>query len=243
MHYIMDVRSLKNLVQKHDVFAVFVANIIHDFEHPGYSNQFIVRTKHPIAIRYSDNCVLENHHLAAAFQLILKKDQCNIMKNIPYSVYREVRKLIIEIVLNTDMSQHFSIMTLLKTKLGNSFPSDHIDDRTLVLSVLLRTCDLFKVVRDGRSVFNKWMDFHFEEYWKQGDMEKTLDLPISKFMDRENTNKEKAYLNYIQVVCKPLLTTFFILIQDDEDNSVIFKEGLEKNRKSLETRIDENSGK
>ena len=97
MHYIMDVRSLKNLVQKHDVFAVFVANIIHDFEHPGYSNQFIVRTKHPIAIRYSDNCVLENHHLAAAFQLILKKDQCNIMKNIPYSVYREVRKLIIEI--------------------------------------------------------------------------------------------------------------------------------------------------
>lgn len=67
MHYIMEVRSLKTLVQKHDIFAVFVANIIHDFEHPGYSNQFIVRTKHPIAIRYSDNCVLENHHLAAAF--------------------------------------------------------------------------------------------------------------------------------------------------------------------------------
>ena len=109
--------------------------------------------------------------------------------------------------------------------------------------MLLRTCDLFKVVRDGRSVFNKWMEAHFDEYWKQGDMEKVLDLPISKFMDRENTNKEKAYLNYIQVVCKPLLTTFFILIQDDEDNSVIFKEGLEKNRKSLETRIDENSGK
>ena len=92
-------------------------------------------------------------------------------------------------------------------------------------------------------MFNKWMDYHFEEYWKQGDMEKVLDLPISKFMDRENTNKEKAYLNYIQVVCKPLLTTFFILIQDDEDNSVIFKEGLDKNRKSLETRIDENNGK
>ena len=239
----MEVRSLKNLVQKHDLFAVFVANIIHDFEHPGYSNQFIVRTKHPIAIRYSDNCVLENHHLAAAFQLILKKDHCNIMKNIPYDVYSQVRKLIINIVLNTDMSKHFSIMTLLKTKLGNSFPSDLIEDRTLVLSVALRTCDLFKVVRDGRSVFNKWMDAQFEEYWKQGDMEKVLDLPISKFMDRENTNKEKAYLNYIQVVCKPLLTTFFILIQDEEDNSVIFKEGLEKNRKSLETRIDENNGK
>lgn len=74
-------------------------------------------------------------------------------------------------------------------------------------------------------------------------MEKVLELPISKFMDKDNTNKEKAYLNYIQVVCKPLLTTFFILIQDEEDNSVIFKEGLDKNRKSLEQRIDENNGK
>ena len=74
-------------------------------------------------------------------------------------------------------------------------------------------------------------------------MEKVLELPISKFMDKDNTNKEKAYLNYIQVVCKPLLTTFFILIQDEEDNSVIFKEGIDKNRKSLEQRIDENNGK
>ena len=133
--------------------------------------------------------------------------------NIPYLMYKEIRKLIIEIVLNTDMSKHFSIMTTLKTKLGNNFPTDAIEDRILVLSVALRTCDQFKVVRnERRDGFNRFMDAQFEEYWKQGDMEKVLDLPISKFMDRENTNKEKAYLNYIQVVCKPLLTTFFILI-------------------------------
>jgi len=73
-------------MKKLDVFSVFVANVIHDYEHPGYSNQFIVRTKHPIAIRYSDQCVLENHHLASAFNIILKshegkldkEDNCNI---------------------------------------------------------------------------------------------------------------------------------------------------------------------
>lgn len=158
MHYIMTIRNLQDLIKNIDLFAVFVANIIHDYEHPGYSNQFIVRTKHPIAIRYSDYCVLENHHLAAAFSLILKKDSSNIMLNIPYGMYKEIRRLIIEIVLNTDMSKHFSIMTTLKTKLGNNFPTDAIEDRILVLSVALRTCDQFKVVRDGRSVFNKWMD-------------------------------------------------------------------------------------
>ena len=156
--------------------------------------------------------VLENHHLASAFNIMLNGDDCNIMKNMTLDMYRESRRIIIEIVLNTDMSKHFSLMTTLKTKLGNSFPTDSIEDRVLILSIALRTSDLFKVVRDGRVVFGKWMENMFEEFSKQGEMEKVLDLPISKFMDKENTNNSKAYVNYIQVVCKPLLTTFMILI-------------------------------
>lgn len=243
MHYFMSVGNLQAQLKNLDIFAIFVSNIIHDYEHPGYSNQFIVRTKHPLAIRYSDNSVLENHHLASAFSIIVKDDSCNIMKNLPWNMYKEVRQLIIQIVLNTDVSKHFSLMTTLKTKLGNNFPTDAIEDRVLILSVALRTCDLFKVVRDGRTVFQKWMDLMFDEYYKQGDMEKVLDLPISKFMDRENTNKEKAYMNYIMVVCKPMLTTFLILVQDEDINTLIFKEGVDKNKKSLDQRIDENSGK
>jgi len=141
------------------------------------------------------------------------------------------------------MSRHFSLMTTLKTKLGNNFPTDAVEDRVLILSCLLRTCDIFKVVREGRSVFYKWMDNMFEEYFKQGDMEKDLGLPMSKFMDRENTNKEKAYLNYIQLVCRPLLTTFLIFVQDEEINTMVLKEGVDKNRKNLEQRIDEVQGK
>ena len=87
------------------------------------------------------------------------------------------------------------------------------------------------------------MDNMFEEFFKQGDMEKVLDLPISKFMDRENTNKEKSFSNYLNVVCRPLLSTFFILINDEEINTAIFKEGIDKNKKNLEHRIDGDSGK
>lgn len=50
--------------------------------------------------------------------------------------YFECRKLIIEIVLNTEMSRHFLLMTSLKTKLGNNLhPEDDIKDRILILSV------------------------------------------------------------------------------------------------------------
>ena len=127
----------------------------------------------------------------------------------------ETRRVIIESVLNTDISKHFSLLTELKTKLGNNFPTDSIEDRILIVSVSLRVAGAFKVVRD-RSTFFKWMENMFEEFFKQGDMEKALELPISKFMDRENTNKEKAFSNYLNVVCRPLFVTYLILINDPE---------------------------
>jgi len=128
---------------------------------------------------------------------------------------KEIRKFIISAVLSTDISKHFGILTELKTKLGNNFPTDSFEDRSLILTVSLKVAGSFKVVRE-RNVFFKWMENMFDEYFKQGDMEKVLELPISKFMDRENTNKEKSFSNYINVVCKPLFVTYLILVNDQE---------------------------
>lgn len=46
------------------------------------------------------------------------------MENLTLSMLRDSRKIIIEVVLNTDLSKHFSLLTALKTKLGNDFPSE-----------------------------------------------------------------------------------------------------------------------
>jgi hypothetical protein len=186
--------------------------------------------------------VLENHHLAAGFSILFTYPDTNLMENMPYEQQREGRHSIIEAVLATDISKHFSLLTELKTKLGNNFPTDHIEDRNLILSVTLRVASSFKIVRE-RPVFFKWMDFMFEEFFKQGDMEKQLELPLSKFMDRENTNKERAFSNYITVVSRPLFVTYLILMDDPTVNDTILKDGIDKNKKSLETRIDESSSK
>ena len=86
----------------------------------------------------------------------------------------------------------------------------------------------------------------FNEFFRQGDMEKTLDLPISKFMDRENTNKEKVYVGYIDIVCKPLFHTFLIIVDEEvkeELTKAIIEDGCDKNKKHLENRIDSDSSK
>jgi len=74
-------------------------------------------------------------------------------------------------------------------------------------------------------------------------MEKTLELPISKFMDKENPNKEKSFSNYLTVVCRPLFVTYLILVNDEESTNLILKDGIDKNKKSLETKIDEAGSK
>lgn len=86
LHYLMTHGEIVKILKKHDVFASFIGTMIHDYEHPGYTNQFIVRTKHPLATRYSDISVLENHHLAAAFSIMFTWPKCNIMENMPYDL-------------------------------------------------------------------------------------------------------------------------------------------------------------
>jgi len=153
MHFMMKVGNVKKYLKQIDLFSCFTANLIHDYEHPGYSNAFVIRTKHPLAIRYSDFSVLENHHLAAAFTTMFDTGKkANIMENMSLEHQKEARKTIINAVLNTDLSKHFTLLTELKTKLGNNFPSESVEDRNLIVSVSLRIADAFKVVRE-RSLF------------------------------------------------------------------------------------------
>jgi high affinity cGMP-specific 3',5'-cyclic phosphodiesterase 9 len=90
---------------------------------------------------------------------------CNIIDNMPYDQQKEARKIIIECVLNSDISKHFKLLTELKTKLGNNFPTESLEDRILILSATLQTASSFKVLRD-RNTFFKWMEKRFEEYYK-----------------------------------------------------------------------------
>jgi hypothetical protein len=78
------------------------------------------------------------------------------------------------------------------------------------------------------------MEAMIEEFFKQGDMEKILTLPISKFMDRDTTSRSKAFTNYMTVVCRPLLTTYLILINDHEIHHMLIRDGIDKNKRNLE---------
>ena len=53
-----------------ECIAAYIGACVHDFEHPGVTNVFLVNMQDLKAIRHNDTSVLENHHIAATFELM-----------------------------------------------------------------------------------------------------------------------------------------------------------------------------
>ncbi len=54
-----------------NLMAGLIASLLHDVAHPGVTNEFLISIKHLKAIRYNDMSILENHHLAIGFKILL----------------------------------------------------------------------------------------------------------------------------------------------------------------------------
>lgn len=81
-----------------EVFAVAVAALAHDLDHPGVTNAFLVNTSEPLAIEYNDAAVLEQHHLATLFRLMQANPIANVFSRCNRDAYKSVRKVILETV-------------------------------------------------------------------------------------------------------------------------------------------------
>jgi hypothetical protein len=93
--------------------ALIIAAAIHDVNHIGVTNHFLVTTSAHLAIEYNDRSPLENMHLATAFGM-MNKSSLNFIERLAPSIQKDIRRLIIAIVLATDNDRHFSLQDSLE---------------------------------------------------------------------------------------------------------------------------------
>lgn len=74
-------------------------------DHPGVTNQYLIKCSNELAIMYNDESVLENHSLAVAFK-VLQNENYDIFVNLNQKQRSSLRKMTIDMVLATDMSKH-----------------------------------------------------------------------------------------------------------------------------------------
>jgi hypothetical protein len=87
-------------------------------------------------------------------------------------------------------------------------PKTLFDDQQEMLNLLIHLGDLSHNTK-GIEISKAWTYLLYEEFHQQGDVERCLNIPISMFCDRNNSNIPKAQIGFINDI---ILPTFDVLV-------------------------------
>lgn len=241
MNVLISSPALKGVFTDMEILAAIFASAIHDVDHPGFTNQYLINSNSELAIMYNDESVLEQHHLAVAFKL-LQDNTCDFLANFSKKQRQLLRKMTIDMVLATDMSKHMSLLADLKTMVeakkvaGSSVLTlEKYSDRIQILQSMIHLADLSNPTKPIE-LYRSWNERIMEEYWRQGDREKELGLEISPMCDRYNVTLEKSQVGFIDFIVHPIFETWADLVNPDAQNIM---DQLEINREWYQERIPE----
>ncbi|XP_032594893.1 cAMP-specific 3',5'-cyclic phosphodiesterase isoform X11 [Drosophila grimshawi] len=236
---LLNTPALEGVFTPLEVGGALFAACIHDVDHPGLTNQFLVNSSSELALMYNDESVLENHHLAVAFKL-LQNQGCDIFGNMQKKQRQTLRKMVIDIVLSTDMSKHMSLLADLKTMVETKKVAgsgvlllDNYTDRIQVLENLVHCADLSNPTKP-LPLYKRWVALLMEEFFLQGDKERESGMDISPMCDRHNATIEKSQVGFIDYIVHPLWETWADLVHPDAQDIL---DTLEENRDYYQSMI------
>ncbi|GMI28269.1 hypothetical protein TeGR_g4783, partial [Tetraparma gracilis] len=208
-----------------NMFIGLLGAAIHDVGHRGVSNLHLVHSRDDLAITYNDIHVQENFHVAEAFRTMREPD-CDVFGNASDEKYDDYRKLLVEMVLATDLSEHFDRVSALKNKkvLHKQLPPE-----TILISALM-CADLG---HGGRvwAQHESWSTLITKEFYLQGDLEKSLGLPVAAVCNRDELPRDyyNSQIGFLRFMVKPLMGAM---------DHVLEKETLAKIKKNVDDNID-----
>ncbi|KAF7200479.1 transcript variant X4 [Nothobranchius furzeri] len=192
-----------------------------------------------LALMYNDSSVLENHHLAVGFKL-LQEENCDIFQNLTKKQRQSLRKMVIDIVLATDMSKHMNLLADLKTMVETKKVTssgvlllDNYSDRIQVLQNMVHCADLSNPTKPLQ-LYRQWTDRIMEEFFSQGDRERERGMEISPMCDKHNASVEKNQVGFIDYIVHPLWETWADLVHPDAQDIL---DTLEDNREWYQSTI------
>ncbi|XP_070988192.1 3',5'-cyclic-AMP phosphodiesterase 4B-like [Oncorhynchus clarkii lewisi] len=238
-HILLATPALDAVFTDLEILAAIFAAAIHDVDHPGVSNQFLINTNSELALMYNDESVLENHHLAVGFKL-LQEDNCDIFQNLTKKQRQSLRRMVIDMVLATDMSKHMSLLADLKTMVETKKVTssgvlllDNYTDKIQVMRNMVHCADLSNPTK-SLDLYRQWTDRIMNEFSHQGDRERERGIEISPMCDKHTASVEKSQVGFIDYIVHPLWETWADLVHPDAQDIL---DTLEDNRNWYQSMI------
>uniref|UniRef100_A0A158R402 Phosphodiesterase n=1 Tax=Syphacia muris TaxID=451379 RepID=A0A158R402_9BILA len=184
-----------------ELMALYTAAAMHDYDHPGRTNAFLVASEDRKAILYNDRSVLENHHAAESWKLLCKPENFFI-EGFDAAEAKRFRFLVLEYILATDLKQHFDIIIEFREK-SLEMDLSNESDRVIISQMLIKFADINSPAKPY-DLHVQWTKRLCEEFYSQGDEEKRLGLAVSPYMDRNEPAVAKLQDSFISHMVTPL---------------------------------------
>ena len=197
-----------------DLVSALTASACHDYAHDGFNNAYHVNFMTDRALRYHDKAVQENWHASESMKILLTADS-NFIETLGADERKVFRKRMIGMILATDMAEHMTHVNLIDYKIKNKgiekekrngalvieteSENDKFNSQQQILEFMIHTSDLSTPTREFETL-KHWTYLLFEEFFIQGDVEKSKSLPASFLCDREKTivaKEQPGFCNYI----------------------------------------------
>jgi hypothetical protein len=86
-----------------DRLAILVAAMLHDIDHPGVNNDFLIKSADPLAIKFPTPNVLERHHWGLCEKLLMEGEPTDILLHLEEGERQRVMTTIHSGIMATDM--------------------------------------------------------------------------------------------------------------------------------------------
>ncbi|XP_026473989.1 uncharacterized protein LOC113377781 [Ctenocephalides felis] len=183
-----------------EIMAALVGAVAHDLDHPGVNQPFLIATSNHLAALYENTSVLENHHWRSAIGCLLESGVAEQVQQ-----YRpELEQQISSLILATDITRQQEFIQRFKNYLDTgSLDMRNAPDRHFILQISLKCADISNPCRPW-DVSKKWSQKVCEEFFRQGDYERQLGLPVTTLCDRHTTSMSKIQVGFFKFVVTPL---------------------------------------
>ncbi|XP_021356734.1 high affinity cAMP-specific 3',5'-cyclic phosphodiesterase 7A-like isoform X1 [Mizuhopecten yessoensis] len=202
IHCYLQEKQLQNTIPPFEIMTCLLAAMTHDLDHPGVNQAFLIATANHLAALYENTSVLENHHWRSAIGVL---HETGLLSHFSSMEWERLESQIKSLILATDITRQQEFLTRFKRYLdsGDYDSARNPSHQHFMLQIALKCADISNPCRLW-DISRKWSDHVCEEFFRQGDYEQRLHIPVTPMCDRKSTTVAKIQAGFIEFVVNPL---------------------------------------
>ena len=194
------VANLKKRLTPVEILALFVGALCHDLGHDGFTNGFHIATMSDLAATYNDLHVQENLHASLCNKTLCAEETKFV--DLVKDDFMKLRKLIVQLIISTDMAEHMNLTTSLGQVDQVNWDSDA--DRYMIMRSVLHAVDVSTPTKPTEQALVQSKNLS-EEFKRQVDEEVSLGMEPLPFMaPKDEAARAQLEVNFIDYIVLPL---------------------------------------